>query len=288
VSSAEPAPLMSPAEAGAAEPSPTARSGETRILYQSFTDPVAHRRYLDRLSAYLDRIASPDVRFDVRGMTPADTQLGRLSELRCGVQSVAGIIRAERDGYDAVLVGHFQDSCLYAARTAVDIPVVGLGEASLHQACMLGGRIGLVTIDPVYVPWHHEQIRRYGLENRVVAVRAVRITPDQAVAAFDDPGAYHSIRDEFVAQAERMVAESGVDVVMSAGGLFALLSADDHALSVPGALYVNSTYVGVCQAEAAVKIARQHGVPVSRGSTFPRASQQAVREFVDVLRVEEA
>src|SRR5690242_13058718 len=179
----------------------------TRILYQSFTDPAAHRPYLDTLAAYLDRIAAPGVKFEVRGISPADTQLGRLSELRCGLQSVAGIIEAERDGFDAVLVGHFADACLYEARTAGDLPVVGHGEASLHQACMLGGRIGLVSIDPVYVPWHREQVRRYGLEHRVVDVRAMTVTPDQAVAAFQDPQAYAHIRSTFVAHAERMVTD---------------------------------------------------------------------------------
>ena len=255
----------------------------TRILCQSFTDPARHGRYLDTLAAYLDDIASPDVMYEVRGLSPADTQLGRLSEMRCGLQSIAGIIQAEREGFDAVLVGHFQDACLYEARSAVDIPVVGLGEASLHQACMLGGRIGLVSIDPVYVPWHREQIRRYGLEHRVVDVRAMRITPDEAVSAFGDREIYRAIRDGFVELATRMVLESQVDVVMSAGGLFALLSADDRELQVPGALHVNPTLLAVRQVELAVSVARQLGTPVSRGGTFARATEQAVRELMDLL-----
>lgn len=255
----------------------------TRIVYQSFTDPATDWPYLGALSAYLGRIASPDVTFEVRGMSPADIHLGRLSELRCGVQAVAGIIAAEREGFDGVLVGHFQDACLYEARAAVDIPVVGLGEASMHQACMLGGRVGLVAIDPVYVPWHREQIRRYGLEHRVVDVRAMHVSKDEAVAAFKDARAYQGIRDAFVAEAGQMVAEHDVEVVMSAGGLFALLSADDRELSIPGALYANSVYLAVRQAEASVQIARQHGAPVSRAATFARADEPAVREILELL-----
>ncbi len=255
----------------------------TRILYQSFTDPALHAPYLDRLEKYLQRIAGPDVTYEVRGITPADTQLGRLSELRCGVQSVAGIVQAGREGFDAVLVGHFQDACLYEARTAVDIPVVGHGEASMLQACMLGGRVGIVSIDPVYIPWHREQVRRYGLEHRVVDIRAMTISPDEAVAAFEDRAAYERIRTTFGQLAERMVAESQVDVVMSAGGLFALLSAEDADLSVPGALYVNPTYLAVRQAEIAVLIAREHAAAVSRGGTFARATDRAVDELMGLL-----
>lgn len=254
-----------------------------RILYQSFTDPAVHRPYLDRLEQYLDEIAGPGVTYEVRGISPADTQLGRLSELRCGLQSVAGIIQAEREGFDAVLVGHFQDACLFEARTAVDIPVVGHGEASLFQACMLGGRIGLVGIDPVYLPWHREQATRYGIADRVVDVRTMSITPDQAVRAFDDRDTYLEIRDSFTHLARQMVADSGVDVVMSAGGLFALLSAGDRDLELGGALHANPTYLAVQQVEAAVRIAQEHGTPVSRSSTYRMATPQAVEELLDLL-----
>lgn len=250
-----------------------------KILYQSFTDPLLHQAYLSRLSDLLDEIAAPGVTYEVRGISPADTQLGRLSELRCGVQSVVGIVQAEREGFDAVLVGHFQDACLYEARTAVDIPVIGHGEASMLQACMLGSRIGIISLDPVYIPWHHEQIRRYGLGQRVVDVRAMTLTPDEAVRANDDPAAYAEIKRTFIGIAEAMVAESSVDVVMSAGGLFALLSARD-VVRVPGALVVNPTVLAVRQAEASVAIARATGSPVSRGGVFARASEQAIDELL--------
>lgn len=258
-------------------------SPPTRILYQSFTDPAVHQPYLSRLQSYLTEIAAPGVTYEVRGISPADTQLGRLSELRCGVQSVAGIVQAAEEGFDAVLVGHFQDACLYEARTAVDIPVIGHGEASMLQACMLGGRIGLVTLDPVYLSWHSEQIARYGLSSRVVDVRPLLLTPDQAVAAYDDTAAYQSIKDTFVSLATAMVRESGVDVVMSAGGLFALLSARDH-VEVPGALVANPTLLAVRQAEASVAIARANGTPVSRGGTFAKATPQAIKELLTLVK----
>lgn len=258
-------------------------SSPTRILYQSYTDPDLHKPYLTRLADYLDEIASPGVSFEVRGISPADTQLGRLSELRCSVQSIAGIVEAEREGFDAVLVGHFQDAGLFEARTAVDIPVIGHGEASMHQACMLGGRVGVISIDPVYLPWHGEQIRRYGLESRVVDVRAMRITPDQAVAAYDDRDGYEAIKDMFLDVASAMVRESRVDVVMSAGGLFALLSADDNDLHLDGAMIANPTYLAVRQAELAVSLTRATGTPVSRGSTYARATPQAVDELLTLI-----
>ena len=51
-------------------------------------------------------------------------------------------------------------------RGAVDIPVIGLGEANLLAGAQHGRRLGLVTIDPVFIPWHDRQIRMHGLGER--------------------------------------------------------------------------------------------------------------------------
>ena len=57
-------------------------------------------------------------------------------------------LEAERAGYDAFVIGHFQEPGLLEIRGAVDIPVIGLGEANLLAALSMGYRLGLVTIDP--------------------------------------------------------------------------------------------------------------------------------------------
>jgi allantoin racemase len=139
-----------------------------------------------------------------------------------------------------------------------------------------------VCIDPVYVPWHREQVRRYGLEGRVVDVRAMVMSPAEAVAAFDDVPAYERIKYSFLGLASKMIAESGVDVVMSAGGLFALLGARDPALEIEGALIANPTLLAVKQAELAVSVARTTGQAVSRGSAFAKASKQSIYEFMEL------
>ena len=56
-------------------------------------------------------------------------------------------LAAERAGtYDALVVAAFGDPGLAGIREAVDVPVVGLTEAALMSACMLGGRFSIVAI----------------------------------------------------------------------------------------------------------------------------------------------
>ena len=95
-------------------------------------------------------------------------------------------------------------------------------------ACTLGQKIGLVTINPVFIPMHEEQVQRYGLGSRVVAVKAVETDPGQLVRAFTDKRTFATVLRHFRAQVAPVV-KNGVEVVIPAGGLPALLFPRLHA-----------------------------------------------------------
>jgi Asp/Glu/hydantoin racemase len=199
-------------------------------------------------------------------MRPASRR-HRITELRCGLEAVRNAIQAERDGYDAFILGHFQDSGLWEARSAVDIPVIGLGEASMLHACTLGRSIGLVTIHPIFIPFHQDQIRKYGLEHRVVAVEAVDSSSTAYVKAFDDRKTAKALAGEY-ARVIRGLAARGIEVVLPAGGLPALLFGDDLKLSAGEGVILDSISVAIKAAEMAVDLKRQNGTRVSRAGTF--------------------
>src|SRR5258708_37445250 len=135
----------------------------SRIWYQSFVHPVQQAPYIERLQALLNEVAGPDATFEVRGLDPPDHSFHPLTEFRCAFQVIGNALRAEKEGYDAFVLGHFQEPGLLEIRSSVDIPVVALGEANLLAALSMGQRIGLVTIDPIFIPWHDRQMRGHGL-----------------------------------------------------------------------------------------------------------------------------
>src|SRR5438105_4753589 len=114
-----------------------------RIWYQSFVDPQEQAPYMDRLQQHLTAYAASHVTFEAHGITPPDRYLSPLTEFRCAAQAIRNTIEAERQGFDAVVIGHFQEPGLLESRVAVDIPVVGLGEATMLHACTLGRTFGL-------------------------------------------------------------------------------------------------------------------------------------------------
>ena len=253
-----------------------------RILWQGFTDPVVHEPYVRRLTDYLSAIADPGTEFEFSGVSPPDRYVHRITELRCSVQALRKMIERE-DEFDGMILGHFQDAGLWEARAALGLPVVGLGEGALLHACTLGWRIGLITIDPVFVRWHEEQVRQYGLETRVVGVRAMRTSVELYMRAFEEREAYDEVRRQFEQQARPLV-EAGVEVLVPAGGLPALLLGRTEMLAIDGAVVLNATLVAAKQAELAVKLRRANGTGPSRASTFARPSAEAVEEFLEQTR----
>jgi allantoin racemase len=83
--------------------------------------------------------------------------------------------QAERQKFDAVVISCFFDPGLKAAREALSIPVTSAGESSLHMACSLGARIGIVTTVSNSIPVIHHLVRGLGLESHLAAVRATSL-----------------------------------------------------------------------------------------------------------------
>lgn len=250
-----------------------------RLFWQSFVDATQNAAYLERLATYLNEIAAPGTRVEVRGISPPDRDFGRLTEFRCAIQAVDNAIEAERQGFDGYVMGHFQDPGVYEARSAVRIPVIGTGEATLHFAAQLGRRIGLVSIDPVFEVWHHEQAERYGLGARLAGIAGLGAVPEDFAAAFaGDAAAYARMRQAFI-DCARPLVDRGADVIVPAGVLPGLLLSRERALTVGHAPVVNCAAVALKSAEMGVALHRLDGIEPSRGPSFALAPPRAIDDF---------
>jgi len=137
------------------------------------------------------------------GMTPAEIQLVAPAYIDC-------FKRAERDGYDAVVPLGMLDLGVDGGKSAVDIPVVGPVEASLHIASIIGDRFGLIVYHNSLLPFSRAIVQRYGMESRVV---------DFGVSGFDLPdlAAHHDeVVENFVNEAKRLVTQ-GSEVIIPMG-----------------------------------------------------------------------
>jgi allantoin racemase len=256
-----------------------ATSNPARIWYQSFVHPIEQAPYIERLQTYLDKAAGPDVKFEVHGLDPPDRHFHALTEFRCAAQTIRNALEAERTGYDAFVIGHFQEPGLLEIRGALDIPVIGLGEATLLAALSMGSRLGLVTIDPAFIGWHERQVRMHCLDRRIVGVRAVHMDLPAFMRAFIDEESYRQVRADFNEQVRPLVA-AGAEVIIPAGGLPMLLFARECPFIIDGALVLNGIAVAVKSTEMALSLKSLTGAVVSRRGTYAKAPAACIEEYL--------
>jgi len=84
------------------------------------------------------------------------------------------ITEAEREGFDAAIIGCFYDVGLQAAREVAErMPVVAPCEASTHLAATLGDRFSIIVGRRKWIPEMMENVVRYGMKERLASFKSV-------------------------------------------------------------------------------------------------------------------
>ena len=193
--------------------------------------------------------------------------IGTRAEHALGEHSTIALVARHAPGCDAVVIGVSYDTGLRGARELLDVPVVGMTEAGLLTACMLGGRIGLVTFGRRVLPLYQELVAGYGLADRIAGWRTLEST-----AAYR-AGAHPELDREIVAAANDLVERDFAEVVILTGAVMAGVPARlQHEVPVP---MVDCVVCGVRQAEMLAQLR----FPKPRAGSY---ASPGVRELVDV------
>ena len=159
------------------------------------------------------------------------------------------------------------DTGLRGARELLSIPVVGMTEAGLLTACMLGGRIGVVSFGRRVLPLYQELVAGYGLAARIAGWRVL-----ESVAAYAR-GAHPDLDLEIVAAARSLVEQDLAETIVLTGAVMAGVPRRlQPQIPVP---VIDCIACGVRQAELLAGLA----LPKPRAGSY---APPAGRELVDV------
>ena len=111
---------------------------------------------------------------------------------------------------DALVIACFGDPGLWTVRENLQIPVIGMAEASCHVACQMGRRFAIVTGGAAWEPMLRDFVEHTGLSSRMSGVYTLDQTGD--VLAAEPKQALPFIANK-VGQARR----DGADVVILGG-----------------------------------------------------------------------
>src|SRR5438045_9798604 len=103
-------------------------------------DEVVRRR------DFLRQCAALTVNVDVRSLGEGPASIESAWEAALVVPALCeAVVRAQAEGFSAVIVGCFSDPGLDALRELTAIPIVGPGAAALHLGAPLGTRFPIIS-----------------------------------------------------------------------------------------------------------------------------------------------
>jgi len=168
-------------------------------------------------------------------------------------------LRAEKEGYDAFVLGNIFDPGLHELRELLNIPVLGLCEASVHVACLMGATFSLINVNPKFTHRIVESIKLQGFASRLVSIDQMKVErPGVFDLAFGDDEAKAEILRQFAECAKRSL-EQGAEVLVPAGGSLMAVLADAGMHQVDSAPVLNGLIAVIKVAELAVAMRQLTG-----------------------------
>jgi len=116
-------------------------------------------------------------------------------------------VRAEREGYNAVVVSSLVDPGLDSARELCEIPVIGLGESSMLLGCLLGIRFSIILYDGRVQPLIEKNVRKIGLEKRFLSIRSVGKKAKRKWSKQDSEKLFHELEKAVEEGAEAIIID---------------------------------------------------------------------------------
>ena len=172
------------------------------------TDPAVTARMV----AMAERFAGTGL--EIVGLTapfgaPLLTSEADLATAELAVCSLASQVT---NGYDSVIVSAFGDPGLQILLATLSIPVVGIGEAAMRRAAIVGNLFCVATTTPNLAAAIDRKVEAMGLSSRYAGVV---LTEGDVIAVTNDPSRLEQGLSDAI---QRAVANWAIDVVIIGGG----------------------------------------------------------------------
>ena len=141
------------------------------------SDKAMSRETMDAREIMLKTALSSDAEVSVDCIKRGPDELDcNTDEAFAAAEMVKESIRAEKEGYDAIVIYCFSDVGIDAIRENVRIPVIGPGVRSLGASCMICYRFSVLTSESINIPRTYRRLMKSGIaREKMVSVRALDI-----------------------------------------------------------------------------------------------------------------
>ena len=250
-----------------------------RIWHQSFTVLQDLPAYVDVLKERIGAVVRRDTEVVLHGQIPGtytsdypgtDLAYGVLYWMH-GLQWLAAAREAEKQGFDAMVLASIAGPMAQEIRTIVDIPVVGYGEAAFNLAGLYGRRAGMLFFIKERLDFWPEQIKAWGLGERFAGIEHAGVTFQDVLQAHTDASKRDGVVARIVAQGEKLVRETGADVIVPGELPLNLLLSKAGVQTIAGATVIDGIETCFKFAELLVDLRRVSGMKPSNHGFFHAA-----------------
>jgi allantoin racemase len=182
----------------------------------------------ENIGRQIRRYTSEDVVVDAVSPEKGPVSIESYYDDFLAVPGVLEEILVEEDDYDAFINACWGDPGIDACREVTDKPVVGIAEASMYVANMLGASFSVATILPRARDFIEERVRTTGLWEQCASVRCTDLTVVETEETRD------AATEALYEAAERAIDEDGAEVIcLGCAGMGGLDGALEERLPVP-------------------------------------------------------
>lgn len=252
-----------------------------KIWYQSGSVWNPKGEYALQLEKHMNAIKRQEVTITYHGLEKSFGKAPYNCELIFRTTIPGGIfnnfVRAEEEGYDAIILGDPMDPGLYPSRQLVDIPVLGFSETCMFVACMLGHKFSVITWATRHLVLLEMLAKQYGLESRKVPFidMGINNAKDLSKGFSDATDLVH----RFQISVQKAI-DLGAEVIIPGGAILDLILSKNQIREVHGALVMDCVAVLLKMAEGMAEL-RKIGISYSRKSLFATENKKQIREFLD-------
>jgi len=195
-------------------------------------------------------------------------------EALCVPATIELILKCERDGFDAAIIGCFGDPGLEAARELARMPVVGPCESSLLLAAGLGHKFSILTIVDSMVAGQELLAYKAGVREKLASVRAT------GIPVLDLMKDVEKTKARLIEVAGRCVREDRADAFLFGCMTMSFLDMAEEIAAAVGAPAVNAGKAALKHAETLVSMGVSHSK-----TAYPIPAKMQAGQSFEALRV---
>lgn len=228
-------------------------------------NPNTSESVTEHIRRELEKIKRPDTELTVMNPEHGPVSIeSAYDETLAGPPTLELVRQANEEEYDAIVLACFSDPALDAAKEVSDIPVIGIEEATLHMAAMLGHKFSITTAFRNRVPTREIHTRLRGMDSGYASTLVLNMSVLEMDA---NP---EKAKARILELARKAVQEDGAEViVLGCAGLTGYAEDVEREL---GVVVLDPTSVALKMAEAVANLGLRH-------SKVGRFARPAVKEI---------